>query len=91
MKLMSQKDRKQAFNLTERLMNDSIIGFGLQKEESPVEKKMPTTQRVIASILRRPYARSTLEAKNQTLTRPILHSQIEYHNAIIEKKKAMVN
>jgi len=57
MKMLSSRDsRKHSINVTERLLNDSVIGFGIK--ERKVEKN---TRKQVYSNLTRTIVRSTLD------------------------------
>lgn len=58
MKMLSSKEaRKHSINITERLLNDSVIGFGIKRERR-VDK---TTRKQVYSNLTRTIVRSTLD------------------------------
>ena len=67
MKMLSSREQRQhSINLTERLLNDSVIGFGIK--ERKVEK---STRKQVYSNLTRTIAKSTLEKSNEDVS-PIL-------------------
>ena len=84
MKMLSSKEtRKHSINLTERLLNDSVIGFGFK--ERKVDK---ITRKQVFSNLTRTIAKSTLEKSIEDMA-PILQGQSGYHQLIVDQKIPM--
>ena len=84
MKMLSSKEtRKHSINLTERLLNDSVIGLGFQ--ERKVDKII---RKQVFSNLTRTIAKSTLEKSIEDMA-PILQGQSGYHQLIVDQKIPM--
>ena len=81
--LSSKETRKHSINLTERLLNDSVIGFGFK--ERKVDK---ITRKQVFSNLTRTIAKSTLEKSIEDMA-PILQGQSGYHQLIVDQKIPM--
>jgi hypothetical protein len=87
MKILSSKEtRKHSINLTERLMNDSIIGFGV-KERKVFEggNKTIATRKQVYSNLTRTMVKSNLDRSYED-PGPIMQGMSSYHELVKENK-----